>query len=181
MRAAYLSIAVLLIFPNAADALSAAGHKIIVSIAFRQLSPDEQNRFVAILKYHPRFATDFAEMMPDDIASGTEGAPHEWIFQQASVWPGIVRPPGPPALYRSTWHNINVTHFRDGPSRTELPGSIEPDINLDPADDATHDTDQLNVAQLVQTEYTLCEDGDAKPADRAILPANRCGQFKTRY
>jgi hypothetical protein len=41
----------------------ARGHKIVASIAFRQLSPDKQKKVVALLKKHPRFEDDFAAKM----------------------------------------------------------------------------------------------------------------------
>src|SRR5437762_12974179 len=74
---------------------SLSGHKIIASIAFRQLSPTEQARVVAMLKRHPRFAEDFEEHMPEEIRGGEEAARNEWIFQQAAIWPDTVRS-GPP-------------------------------------------------------------------------------------
>jgi len=55
MRAISVYIAFMLAVPSAGLAWSAAAHKIIASIAFRQLSRDEQVRVVAILKQHPRF------------------------------------------------------------------------------------------------------------------------------
>jgi hypothetical protein len=42
-----------------AQAWSEAGHRIIASIAFRQLTADEQGKIVAMLKAHPRYHADF--------------------------------------------------------------------------------------------------------------------------
>ena len=61
-------------------AWNAAGHKIIASIAFRQLTADEQSKIVAILKRHPRFTEDFADQMPEEVR-GDEAAQNEWLFQ----------------------------------------------------------------------------------------------------
>src|SRR5437764_981636 len=74
---------------------NATGHKIIASIAFRQLSPAEQTKIVEMLKKHPRFAQDFADEMPDEVRRGDEVTQNEWLFQQAAVWADTVRS-GPP-------------------------------------------------------------------------------------
>src|SRR5258707_1201174 len=78
-----------------AQAWNATGHKIIASIAFRQLTPAEQAKVVAILKRHPRFTDDFADQMPADVRGADEATQNEWLFQQAAVWPDTVRS-GPP-------------------------------------------------------------------------------------
>ena len=73
-----VAIAVLLgaaAFGTVAHAWSEAGHKIIASIAFRQLTPDEQAKIVAILKMHPRYHADF------EAKSKSDAAEFEWLFQ----------------------------------------------------------------------------------------------------
>src|SRR4051812_20988739 len=81
-----IAIAALLVvaaIATVAQAWSEAGHKIIASIAFRQLTPDEQAKIVAILKMHPRYHADF------EAKSKSEAAEFEWLFQQAAIWPDI--------------------------------------------------------------------------------------------
>ncbi len=68
---------------------SASGHKIVGSIAFRQLTPAQQEKIVEMLKNHPRFKEDFESQMPDDLKTPEEQ--NEWLFQQASVWPDLAR------------------------------------------------------------------------------------------
>jgi hypothetical protein len=70
-------------------AWSEAGHKIVGSIAYRQLTPEQQTKLVAILKKHPRWEEDLKSKMPDDLK--TQDEEHEWIVQQASTWPDIAR------------------------------------------------------------------------------------------
>src|SRR5947208_240955 len=72
-------------------AWNAYGHKVIASIAFRRLSPAEQDQVIAILKQHPRYAEDFAGQMPAEIAAAEPRVQNEWLVQQAAVWPDIVR------------------------------------------------------------------------------------------
>src|SRR3954447_5650001 len=99
-------IAVALFFVTAAistiaQAWSEAGHRIIASIAFRQLTPDEQGNLVAILKMHPRYHEDF------EAKSKSEAAEFEWLFQQAAIWPDMARSFSGDArkeFNRPSWH-----------------------------------------------------------------------------
>ena len=80
MRAFPACIVFILAFTDVGLAWSAAGQKIIASIAFRQLARDEQIRVVAILKQHPRFDEDFTRLMPDEIGSVAEEGQDESMF-----------------------------------------------------------------------------------------------------
>src|SRR5262245_39070827 len=96
-------------------AWNATGHKIVASIAFRQLNSAEQTKIVDLLNRHPRFTEDFADEMPEEIRAA-DSAQQEWIFQQAAVWPDLIRPPGPDAkiaFHRSQWHYVNLPLFLD--------------------------------------------------------------------
>src|SRR3954463_3396566 len=77
--------------PPPVCAWNATGHRIIASIAFRQLTASQQAKVADMLARHPRFAQDFAEQMPDDVRSSDAAAKNEWSFQQAAVWPDMVR------------------------------------------------------------------------------------------
>src|SRR5262245_30003537 len=106
-----IAITSLLVFLTAVSptwAWSLSGHKIIASIAFRQLSPEQQAKAVAMLKRHPRFAQDFAEQMPEDVRNSEEVAQNEWIFQQAAVWSDLIRsgPTEKTAFSRPEWHYV---------------------------------------------------------------------------
>src|SRR5690349_16668600 len=92
-----------------ASAWNATGHKIIASIAFRQLTAAEQSKIVEILKRHPRFAEDFKEQMPAEIRDANEATQNEWLFQQAAIWPDAVRsgPAEKRAFSRPEWHYVN--------------------------------------------------------------------------
>src|SRR5689334_6447698 len=95
-----------------AAAWNATGHKIIASIAFRQLTSAEQSKIVALLNKHPRYTEDFADEMPVDIRV-SDDAQNEWLFQQAAIWPDLVRggPPERRAFNRAEWHYINRPVF----------------------------------------------------------------------
>src|SRR5262245_58938940 len=104
------------------QAWNATGHRIIASIAFRRLAPDEQATVVAILKRHPRFGQDFDEQMPAEIRAGNEATRNEWLFQQAALWPDTVRsgPAEKRAFNRSEWHYVNVPHFLTDAAKADL-------------------------------------------------------------
>jgi S1/P1 Nuclease len=159
---------------TSASAWNATGHKIVASIAFRQLAPTEQERIVDLLKRHPRFTEDFAEEMPEEIRSGGEGAQQEWIFQQAAVWPDLIRPPGAEAkiaFHRSQWHYVNVPLFLDEAARRELSGKLTLNTALDPPTDATVNTEPLNVVQAIRFARRQCASSMTNPQSRGLLLA----------
>jgi hypothetical protein len=154
-------------------AWNAAGHRIIASIAFRQLSEEEQGQIVALLKKHPRFAADFAEEMPEEVRSGDEKAQNEWLFQQAAVWPDMVRggPPEKRAFNRSEWHYINLPLFLNEAAKAELEGKLTVNVATDVPGDATTDTARMNVVQAIRFARRECADPAASPQSRAVLLA----------
>src|SRR5438874_12762599 len=96
MRFALSLSLVLVLLASPAWAWNAYGHKVIASIAFRRLSPAEQDQVIAILKQHPRYAEDFAGQMPAAIAAAEPCEQTEWLFQHAAAWPEPPRGlPGP--------------------------------------------------------------------------------------
>jgi hypothetical protein len=173
MRIALSSLLLGLLIVSPALAWNATGHKLISSIAFRQLSAAEQERVIAILKRHPRFTQDFADEMPPEVKEGNATAQNEWLFQQAGIWSDIVRsgPPERTAFHRPTWHYMDVPHFLDDASRAELEGKIKENLALKPPPDATRDTQELNVIQVIQLARRLAADKEASPETRAIMLA----------
>jgi len=83
-----LVIALALCWATIGNAWWDCGHKIIASIAYRRLTPDQQKTLVDILRQHPRFEQDFRSKMPKDVPPELEG---EWIVQQCSIWPDLTR------------------------------------------------------------------------------------------
>jgi len=155
-------------------AWNATGHKIVASIAFRQLTAAEQAKIAAALKRHPRFTEDFAEEMPEDVRSGGEAVQQEWIFQQAAVWPDLIRPPGADAkiaFHRSQWHYVNLPLFLDETSRRELAGKLTLNTALDPPADVTTATEPLNVVQAIRFGRRKCADHTTDPQTRGLLLA----------
>ena len=154
-------------------AWNAAGHRIIASIAFRQLAESEQAEVVAMLKKQPRFVRDFADEMPEEVRSGGEKAQNEWLFQQAAVWPDMVRggPPDKRAFNRSEWHYINLPLFLNDAAKAELEGKLTANVVTDVPADATTETARMNVVQAIRFARHECANPAASPESRAVLLA----------
>lgn len=152
---------------------SLSGHKIIASIAFRQLTPAEQVKAVAMLKRHPRFAQDFAEQMPEEVRSGEEAVQNEWIIQQAAVWSDLIRsgPADKTAFSRPEWHYINGPVFLDSAAREALDGKLPINTERNPPADATWETGRMNVMQALRFARERLASTDASPPERAVLLA----------
>lgn len=149
------------------------GHKIIASIAVRQMSEEEQTRAVAILTRHPRFTEDFSDAMPEEVRGEEAAAQREWLLQQAAVWPDLVRsgPAAKTVFHRATWHYINVPHFLNDSARLELQGGLMLNLALDPPATATTGTQELNIVQVIRLARRTCADRQADPASRGLLLA----------
>ncbi len=171
MRMMALVLVILSAVPNPAWAWNMAGHRIIGSVAFGQLSREEQIRVVAMLRGHPRFQEDFLGAMPAFIRNGSALQRDEWLFQQASVWPDLLRPERPPerfAFHRPTWHYINLPHFLTPTARLEREGRIDHNVELNPPDGADLETQELNIVQVIRMARRVCPDSEADRAARAV-------------
>src|SRR5262245_4734326 len=171
-----ITITSLLVFLTAVSPAlgwSLSGHKIIASIAYRQLTPAEQAKAVAILKRHPRFAQDFAEQMPEEVRSGDEAVQNEWIFQQAAVWSDLIRsgPADKTAFSRPEWHYINGPVFLDSAALEALEGKLPINTEKNPPADATWETGRMNVMQALRFARERLASQDASPTERAVLLA----------
>src|SRR5262245_40525306 len=173
MRVATISLLICLISVSPAGAWNATGHKLISSLAFRQLLPAEQGRVVAILKRHPRFTPDFADEMPPEIKGGSEAMQNEWLFQQAGIWADIVRggQPERTAFHRPTWHYVDLPHFLNDAARAKLDGQIKENIALDPPPTATPEFQEMNVTQAIRLARRLAADKASAPETRAVMLA----------
>ena len=174
MRAICCLLTFLMLCQPQAFAWSDAGHKIVASIAFRRLTSEEQAKVIEILRNHPRFATDFTMRMPNGISSAGEATKNDWAFQQAAVWPDIMRPPGPAAetaFHRGEWHYINLPHFLDEASRTALANGLDLNLERDPPADATEETRHMNAIQAIRLAREKCADPAVDDETRGVLLA----------
>ncbi len=84
MRSAITTAVLVLFITSQALAWNVAGHKIVASIAYRQLSPEERAKLAQWIAGHPRFQEDFAKPMPAEISKDEKARP-EWLVQQAAI------------------------------------------------------------------------------------------------
>jgi hypothetical protein len=152
---------------STAFAWSEAGHKIVGAIAFRQLSPEQQAKIVAILKNHPRWQEDFQAKMPADLKSEEEQ--HEWIFQQAAIWPDMARGFEGEArkeFTRGSWHYIDLPTFLTAEDITALEGTIKENVSLDPP---MTEQENMNVVQTLRLARRLLADNSTPDAKKAVM------------
>jgi hypothetical protein len=108
-------VGLLLALATPATAWNALGHKVIAEIAWRQITPQQQQTVVDTLRRHPRFDADFVGRMPDDVLSADKATQDQWVFQAAAYWPDVAR--GGPYDHPS-WHFINRPVFVDQSDET---------------------------------------------------------------
>jgi S1/P1 Nuclease len=145
-----------------ASAWGPAGHKIVAAIAFRQLTPEQQKKIVAILKQHPRFHEDFEDRMTDGVEE------NEWYFHQAAVWPDIAKtlPHDLKAEYsRPEWHYINLPYFPTDDDRHELEGHLSLNTSFDPP---TNEDEKMNVVQATRFAQRVLANPHASKSDKAL-------------
>ncbi|HTQ39799.1 MAG TPA: S1/P1 nuclease [Pirellulales bacterium] len=152
---------------STALAWSEAGHKIVGSIAFRQLTPDQQDKIVAILKNHPRWQQDFESKMPAELTIDTER--NEWIFQQAAIWPDMARSFQGDArkeFTRGNWHYIDLPMFLTPEDQAALGGTLTENISLEPPDT---EQENMNVIQVIRLARRLLADKSTPDAKKAVM------------
>ncbi len=155
-------VLMLLVAGRDARAWNPAGHIVIASIAYDQLTPPQRARLVGLLKSHPRFEPDFASAMPDGLTSDQQS---RWIFMRAATWPDIARSlVGEDQKYNHpTWHYIDWPVYLDDAARGKIhPPMLELDYRA-ARDDAT-----LNAVQALNKSMAELEDGSTSPAQKAV-------------
>lgn len=155
----------LMLIASTAHAWSEAGHRIISSIAFRQLTSAEQAKIVAILKHHPRFAEDFQGKMPEGL---DEKEQSEFIFQQAGIWPDLARAfKGEDSKYdHGTWHYINVPHWLTNTDQAAMERKLKVNLSLEPPASPEKD---MNVIQTIRLARRMVADKSTPDAEKAVM------------
>jgi S1-C subfamily serine protease len=158
----------LLIFASvpSAHAWNEFGQRLIGSIAYRQLSEQQQAKVVAILTKHPRFADDFQAQVPDGLKDTEKD---EWLFQQACVWPDLVAtlPENERKKYdHPAWHRILVQFSFGRENREAFADKPRPNTLMSRPDAAR---DDLNVVQVVRLARHLLATPDTSDEQKAVM------------
>lgn len=152
MRHVFVVIPILSLsfFCKPVQAWNARGHKIIASIVFRQMNARQRSRFVEMLQQHPRFNLDFMENMPTEIEAADTSTRQEWLFQQAAIWPDMVRggDSARRAYHRGRWHYINRPFFLRSDDERELEDLIDVNLNVEPPRRSSDDRN-MNIVQSI--------------------------------
>lgn len=131
VRSLIVGLGLVLICGSPVWAWNDLGHITVAQIAFRQLSADERQAVVQILRQHPHIDTYFKK------PAGLEIPDDEWLFLRAATWCDYVRPPKGfdrdliPAhavykFHRGPWHYINYPYQAGQALGAELPAPLAP-------------------------------------------------------
>lgn len=171
LRMIGISLGIWVLLAPAIFAWADKGHKMVASIALRQLDQAEREKIYAILKNHPRWKEEFADRMPEEIRLGEASGRLEWAFQQAAIWPDIAREYQDDVrdkFHRSTWHYINHGIYLDQTEREKFEKEF-PTGSLQIPDKVEGVT---NVIQALKfTRRALKTSEKTADADRAVYVA----------
>lgn len=146
-------------------AWNATGHKATAKIAFEQLLPEQQEAIGRIIRSHPRLAQDFLPAMPDSVEESDQTL---WLFEQAAVWPDILRGLNDEeqARYgRSGWHYINLPVYLAAEDEARLQGKLEHNMALEFSPPLRQN---LNGVQALKGNLQVWNDVEASDAEKAI-------------
>lgn len=153
----------------AAHAWNAKGHRLVASIAYRQLAAADRDALAELLKSHPRYESDFAKLMPTSIAQGTKDEQQEWLFGQAAVWPDFIRGlkgDESDRYHRGTWHYINWPHYLSDAEAVDLASPPGVNRHLDPAMTPILEQNLMQTIARLRAEFV---DTSKSSADRAVM------------
>jgi hypothetical protein len=85
-----MAVAIVL-FSQVLHAWNDAGHMLVSTFAFEQLSPKLRTKYLNILKQHPRFREDFVELKQARFKERNLDENDAWIFALAATWPDLSR------------------------------------------------------------------------------------------
>jgi len=117
------AVAVILATPGVSRAWNYTGHRVIASVAYRQLDATTRQRVAVVLRKHPAYAALWADRPtngPDDALN---------LFWNASVFPDDARRGAFAAYNRPPAHYVNYRIFADQGNKVEPPPDGENVIN----------------------------------------------------
>lgn len=155
-------------------AWSEAGHRIIASIAVRQISEKNQHRFAEIMEHHPRFKEDFETPLSKEKDVKSDFDRNDWLLQQASLWPDIVR--GfrgelKVEFHRGPWHYINLPIFLNESDRLFFAKKLSINLSMQ-APPELHP--EMNIIQVIRKSRLMITDPTAAKKDKAVMLAWLC-------
>jgi hypothetical protein len=122
-RTVGLALLVVHVLPTPSRAWNPTGHRIIASIAYRELDEPTRARVEEILRKHPAHAA----LWDKRPSNGPDAAMN--LFWNASVFPDDARQPPWDAYNRPTHHYVNYRILTEGGTRVEPPVEGENVLN----------------------------------------------------
>lgn len=139
--------------PSSLLAWSEGGHQIVGYLAFDAMDAQSQTRLLAILKSHPKFATDFRTDLSEPKAVG------RFMLGTAAYWPDVARDYA--EYNRPNWH------YQPGPALIiGNPANVPASPGPLPVD-ATLATRDLHIEQAIELCRKTLRDA-ASDSDKAI-------------
>lgn len=166
-RAAIAGCLLLCVLAGPVQAWAPAGHKIAASIAYRIIAAERRQAIAEILRHHPRFAEDFQAKLPEHVPPEFVD---EWIFQQAAIWPDMVRryPPRLKDIYHhGTWHYCNRPLFLTNADRQAMQPFLTVNLRTEPPRD-NEEFLRMNVLQAIEHTKSVSFNPAAEKSDRAL-------------
>lgn len=159
--------------PSLSQAWDATGHRLSVYVAYQTLTAPQRDYWRDVLQHHPRYATDFADAMPEAVRVASRDEQTRWLLGQAAVWPDLARglpDANRPEYNQPNWHWIDGAWVRD---EAQMQGNRYvdtaplPDIEGAPAHNSQYPSHASNVlTALERARWQLEHESDA--AQRAI-------------
>ncbi len=156
----FLAVMLILATPGVSRAWSYAGHRVIASIAYRQLDEPTRKRVAEVLKKHPAYADLWANR-------ATNGADEALaLFWNASVFPDDARRPPWAKYNRPSAHYVNYRILADQGNRVEPPARTARTSSTptSPTSEADRGAEDLRRGQGAAPQLDLPPGGRHPPA-----------------
>jgi hypothetical protein len=103
-----LPLIVIVVLSTPAFGWNDRGHMVAGRLAWRQLTGEQRDKVIALLKKHPHYEEFLIAQKPDDFSVD------EWAFMRAGVWADWVRSHHANQFNKPTWHYINYPFVPPG-------------------------------------------------------------------
>jgi len=165
-----LAALLVLAIPSITFGFSAGAHRIIADIAWQTMDYDSQFDAYTVLERHPRYEEDFLNKMPDHVRNGVGKLKARWLFQQAAVWPDMIR--SLPEKEKAKYHH-GKSHYINQPTYLNQADADEIDlstVNLLPGAGTkfTSDKNAWNLRQALYAHVRGYHDNSRTDGQRAV-------------
>ncbi|MGJ8689163.1 MAG: S1/P1 nuclease [Gammaproteobacteria bacterium] len=174
-RTILISLCLLLSLGLSGQALAwdATSHRLSAYVAWDALAPEQRQIYSALLKKHPRFQSDFLDVMPANIMLADQDEQDRWVFGQAAIWPDLARSFQADDLIRynrPTWHYIDGAWIRGDAHQGNVYVGVEPQpsIHGESTGPIEHEGDVSNVVQGIEFNLARLKHPLSSSSEKAI-------------